>query len=848
MGREALFKEIRLKGLSRSNVGEIAESMLSGKVNGNLVENLTAESLGIPLFVVESLRMLFEQGGIVQMQDQWRLSVEKYNIPAKVMDVILRRVESLKSSQKRVLEVASVIGEKFDPKLVSAVLSQDSLDVLETLNTISERTLLVHSEGNYYRFDHAKSREMLYENIPSPLKKEMHARIAEKIECLSKSFNEFSASDLAHHYGQAGNKEKSIKYSLTAGKDALAKFSNIEAIKYFTYILQNSPDTIENNEQRTTAFEGLGDAFYYNMMFKEAAKTFETLANVGGAVRMRALRKAMEASFFQNDIPHLIELIKEADMCDSLDRLESARILMNKGRVFVMQGRLTQGAENFEKALRVFEEEYSVWDAAWDLIALGSNLAPTGKLEEALAAVFRSIALFQELGDSRWLIEAYNMAGLTCVAFFGFWQEGVSLFEKAAKINEDAKIGDYLRLAQLNAQWAWVLSSTGDLEGALSKSLKALDYAEKTDSDWAKGMVYSNLVNYYTILGDIAQAGEYFGKLMKLPPNVLLNPNLNTPLATAIFFAGKNQWEESMQVFHAIFESFKKFPIPGVEAIDRMSYAWALGRQGRLEEAKKQVEAAQNFYRAIEKRFEHVNIQANLMVPIKVAGDQVFEVRLDVVNVSRGHGSIVRVEGITPPELKVVATSKECVMRDGSIELKDKRLEPFGVKSVKLSLQAKKFGVFKFSPQIIYVSDLGETKISKNQCISINIISPSPHSELENAVQIEQVKIEFKSEASWKVFDFLVNSFKEDYIRRKLPQDRSGWRTFMDIVKLGKVSKYSIYGSSGSRGQAIVDLEKHGLVDIRVFTGERGRGGKVFKVRVAYEKETVRRQTDQNKC
>ncbi len=848
MGREDLFKEIQLKGLSQSNVGDIAESMLKGKVNGNFIENLTAESFGIPLFVVESLRMLFEQGSLVQVQDQWRLIVEKYNIPSKVMEVILRRVEALKYSQKRVLEVASIIGEKFDPKLVGAVLSQDSLEVLETLNAISERTLLVHSEGNYYRFDHAKSREMLYDSIPTLLKKEIHARIAEKIECLSRSLNDFSASDLAYHFGQAGDNEKAIKYSLEAGKDALAKFSNTEAIKYFTCVLQNSRDTIENNDLRITAFEGLGDAFYYNMMFKEAAKTFETLAKIGGAVRMRALRKAMEASFFQNDIPHLIELIKEADMCDSLDRLERARILMNKGRVFVMQGRLTQGAENFEKALRVFEEEYSVWDTAWDLIALGSNLAVTGQLEEALAAAFRSIALFQELEDSRWLIEAYNMAGLTCVAFYGFWQEGMGLFEKAAKINEDAKIGDYLRLAQLNAQWAWALSSTGDLEGALSKSLKALNYAERTDSDWAKGMVYSNLVNYYTILGDIAQAGEYFGKLMKLPPDVLLNPNLNTPLATAIFFAGKNQWEESMRVFHAIFESFKKFPVPGVEAIDRLSYAWALGRQGRTEEAKKQVEEAQKFYCSIEKRFEHVNIQANLMVPAKVVDDQIFEVRLDLVNVSRGHGSLVRVEGITPRELKVVAMSKGCIMRDGSIELKDTRLEPFGVTTVKLSLQSKKFGVFKFNPQIIYVSDLGETKISKTQSISISVTSPPLHSGLENTAQIEQGKIEFKSEASWKVFDFLVKSFKEDYIRGKLPQERSGWRTFMDIVKLGKVSKYSIYGSSGGRGQAIVDLEKQGLVEIRVFTGERGRGGKVFKVRVALEKEVVKRQLDQKNC
>ena len=38
-----------------------------------------------------------------------------------------------------------------------------------------------------------------------------------------------------------------------------------------------------------TALEGLGDALYANRMFKEAAKTFEELANLGGPSQLRAL-------------------------------------------------------------------------------------------------------------------------------------------------------------------------------------------------------------------------------------------------------------------------------------------------------------------------------------------------------------------------------------------------------------------------------------------------------------------------------------------------------------------------------------------------------------------------------
>ena len=74
MGREGLFREIKLCGLNQADVGKIAESMLCGKVNISLSEKLATESLGLPLYVVESLRMLSDQGAIVQKNGRWQLS------------------------------------------------------------------------------------------------------------------------------------------------------------------------------------------------------------------------------------------------------------------------------------------------------------------------------------------------------------------------------------------------------------------------------------------------------------------------------------------------------------------------------------------------------------------------------------------------------------------------------------------------------------------------------------------------------------------------------------------------------------------------------------------------------
>ncbi len=253
MGREDLFKEIKLADLNQADVGRVAESMLGGSVDPDFVEKLAKESRGNPLFIVESLKLLSEHGSLIHEHNQWRVNVDKLDIPTKVKDIILRRVSALKSDQRRVLDVASVVGDVFDPELLGTVLNQDSLQVLETLNAISQSNSLVSCEKNYFTFDHAKSREVLYEEIRLPLRIGYHNRIAERIESRDQILKNVHASDLAFHYTQAGNLEKAIKYSLVAGKEALAGFSNAEALKHFTYVLQARSENSEYRNERETA-------------------------------------------------------------------------------------------------------------------------------------------------------------------------------------------------------------------------------------------------------------------------------------------------------------------------------------------------------------------------------------------------------------------------------------------------------------------------------------------------------------------------------------------------------------------------------------------------------------------
>jgi predicted ATPase len=115
MSREDLYTEIKLSNLNQTEIARLVEAMVSGTIDPGLVDKLAKDCQGNPLFAVESVRMLLEFGSLVQNDGIWSLSTDQLRIPTKVKDVILYRLGRLNSTQRRMLDLGSVIGERFDP-------------------------------------------------------------------------------------------------------------------------------------------------------------------------------------------------------------------------------------------------------------------------------------------------------------------------------------------------------------------------------------------------------------------------------------------------------------------------------------------------------------------------------------------------------------------------------------------------------------------------------------------------------------------------------------------------------------------------------------------------------------
>lgn len=98
----------------------------------------------------------------------------------------------------------------------------------------------------------------------------------------------------------------------------------------------------------------------------------------------------------------------------------------------------------------------------------------------------------------------------------------------------------------------------------------------------------------------------------------------------------------------------------------------------------------------------------------------------------------------------------------------------------------------------------------------------------------------FVSDAAKRVFETLVNDFITDYMAKKYVADKSGWRSLVEISRESRLSQSVLYGKNSTLGPSVSELLGRGVVESRIFPGERGRGGEIMRLRIAYDKEPIK--------
>jgi len=167
---------------------------------------IATRSDGNPLFCEEFLRMLIEDGRVVYEGRRWRAtpSAATVIVPETIVALLAASIDRLGPEEKRALQLASIIGERFEPAEIAALSAESSPAALDALER--KGLVLEDREGGgpgAMRFKHLLVREVAYASISKLDRAALHERFAQTLEAEAGDRRGEFLEILAHHAERA---------------------------------------------------------------------------------------------------------------------------------------------------------------------------------------------------------------------------------------------------------------------------------------------------------------------------------------------------------------------------------------------------------------------------------------------------------------------------------------------------------------------------------------------------------------------------------------------------------------------------------------------------------------------
>ena len=253
--------------------------LLAGLVPGlpeSAVGTIVSRAEGIPLYAVETVRMLLNDGRLQQTDGAYQPvgDLSELAVPETLHALIAARLDGLDATDRSLLQDASVLGLSFDTHALAAMSSADAGEVEDRLRHLAQRELVVldddprSPERGQYRFVQGLIKEVAYGTLARRDRRSRHLAAARHFETLG---DDELAGVLAQHYIEAyraqpdGDEGAAVAAQARvalrgAAARARALGSHARAVTYFRTALEVTVDAADELELRMEAADAASDA------------------------------------------------------------------------------------------------------------------------------------------------------------------------------------------------------------------------------------------------------------------------------------------------------------------------------------------------------------------------------------------------------------------------------------------------------------------------------------------------------------------------------------------------------------------------------------------------------------
>jgi len=538
-GSKTYYCQMRLDALPAGSAGELLDALL-GEDPGLVPLKQLLVKRGNPFFLEETVRTLVETKALAGEPGRYQLTqpLQAIHIPPTVQVVLAARIDRLLPEDKRLLQVASVVGKDVPFALLQAVaeLPDDALrrglDRLQGAEFLYETGLYPDPE---HSFKHALTHEVTYGGLLQERRRELHARIVAAIETLHRERLGEQIERLAHHALRAELREKAVHYLRQAGLKAAARSALPDARVWFEQALgvvealPESQSTLAQGvdirlELRPVLLQ-LGEIRRALERMREAEPLAERLNDDRRRGRVCAFMLISHAQLGEQD-EALLTGTRALEIAGRLGDLR-LRLLIANGLVQMHY----PGAE-YERVVELTTDNLAALPADWvydyferpvpvsvlDRAWLVMSLAQMGRFAEATEYEAEATRLAKPTERAFTLCMAHWAAGWLHLVK-GDWAKARSRLEQWIAVARTGNVVVHLPWAI--AFSAWVSAQLGEASEALNRLQEGEQLLERqAASGWGAGCgwAYHALGNICLLLGRLDEARRLGDRAVESSP------------------------------------------------------------------------------------------------------------------------------------------------------------------------------------------------------------------------------------------------------------------------------------------------------------------------------------------
>ncbi len=497
-GRKAAT--LALEPLSMQAMEELLDGLVPG-LPTDLRGQILDRAEGVPLYAVETVRMLLDRGLLERDGDAYRLTgeVEALEVPETLHALVAARLDGLSPDERRVLQDAAVLGKSFTRTGLSALsgLGKEELEPI-LAGLVRKEIFSVQAdprspERGQYAFLQDLLKRVAYDTLARKERKARHLAAAAHLEQAWGSSEQEVVEVVAAHYLDA--------YRAAPDAEDAAE------------IKTKARERLALAGERASSLAAAEEAQHY---FQQAAELCDDrqdealLLEQAGTMAMQAGRLDEAIALFERTIV-LLQEVKATH--------PAARVSARLGFALHQAGDIGAGVERAEEALRVLADDEP--DA--DLAALAAEVARLryflGELELAERQVDRALEIAESLGLPEVLVEALNTKHLVLDSL-GRYEESLALIRHAYAIAREHELGRSLLRAQYNLSHE--MASRDRLNDSRQIDMDGLELCRRRgDRSW-EALFLNHLASRLLLLGEWDEMLRFAAEAKELTPRTAI--------------------------------------------------------------------------------------------------------------------------------------------------------------------------------------------------------------------------------------------------------------------------------------------------------------------------------------